>query len=159
MSRAIRGPVRSSSDDRRAIRIATYAWGLVILVATSIPGSKVPFDLPRWEWADKVAHFTMYGVLGVLTGAAFLAGPIVQDEGSARARTRGRTHTIWLVLALLAIFAGADELHQHWIRGRMPSPGDWFADVLGVGAGIAIGIRFRRPNRQNGSGIDRETDS
>ncbi|MGW8283353.1 MAG: VanZ family protein, partial [Gemmatimonadota bacterium] len=71
----------------------------------------------------------------------------------------GRTHTIWLVLALLAIFAGADELHQRWIRGRMPSPGDWIADVLGVGAGIAIGIRFRRPNRQIGSGIDRETDS
>lgn len=141
------------------LRIATYAWGLVILVATSIPGSNIPFDLPRWDWADKAVHFAMYGVLGLLVGVAFLAGTTIGDEGSGQTRSRAAGHAIWLTLALLAIFAGADELHQHWIRGRFPSPGDWLADVLGVGAGLAIGIRFRGPRRKVGSRMERETDS
>lgn len=159
MSRPLRESDRSSSDDRRAVRFATYAWALVILVATSIPGPDIPFDLPRWDWADKVVHFGMYGVLGVLTGVAFLSGTSFQDEGAVQLRSRRKSHAIWLALAVLAIFAGADELHQHWIRGRMPSPGDWLADVLGVGTGIAIGIRIRGPGRQVGSQIERETDS
>ncbi len=158
MSLTIHRIAGTSRDDHRMIRFATYAWAVVILVATSLPASSIPIDVLRWKWADKVAHFTMYGVLGVLAGRAFLAGPPAPDEASAGAQARSRKHTIWLVLALLAIFAGADELHQQWIRGRMPSAADWFADLLGVGTGIAIGIRILRPNRKTGSEIDRETD-
>ena len=136
--------------------MATVVWAVAILIATSLPVPDFPTSLPTW--ADKAVHFTLYCILGVLVALAFL--PLSAGQGQAPVDTRGRIrrHAGWLVLALLAIFAGADEMHQRWIRGRMPSPADWVADVAGAWVGIAIGSYICRSNRRPGTGIDRETD-
>jgi len=136
--------------------VAVAVWALVILAATSLPAPGVSTALPHW--ADKVVHFTLYCVLGFLAARAFLNPPPVREKAIGGAHDWKRIHIGWLALLLLAIFAGADEFHQHWIRGRSPSPGDWIADVLGAGFGIAIGTYMHRSNRKSEPGFDRETD-
>lgn len=144
-------------DVLRVFRVATVVWALAILTATSLPVPDVSTALPTW--ADKAVHFTLYCILGILAALAFMSLPAGrQGQAPDDARSGIRRYGGWLVLALLAIFAGADELHQHWIRGRMPSPADWVADVAGAWVGIAIGSYICKSNRRPGSGIDRETD-
>ena len=130
-------------------------WALVILTATSVPASGAPTALPHW--ADKVVHFSLYCVLGALAARAFVAAPSVRTAQVAGTRNWNQRHAGWLAMALLAIFAGADEVHQYWIRGRTPSAADWFADVAGVGVGIAIGMNMRRSNGTPDPKFDRET--
>lgn len=148
-------PVSNPNDERRTYQVAAALWALVILTATSVPGSAVPTALP--PWADKVVHFTLYGVLGALAARAFVVAPSARTARGVEAQNLNRRHAGWLAMALLAIFAGADELHQYWIRGRTPSAADWFADVAGVGVGIAIGMNMRRSNRKPDPKFDRET--
>ena len=148
-------PVSNPSDDRRTYQVAVAVWALVILTATSVPGSAIPTSFPHW--ADKIVHFTLYGVLGALAARAFVAAPSARTARGVDARNWNRSHAGWLAMALLAIFAGVDELHQYWIRGRTPSAADWFADVAGVGVGIAIGMNMRRSNRKPDPKFDRET--
>ena len=157
MSPLIRNPPTRPIDDRRAFRAAAAVWALVILTATSVPTSGVSTTFPHW--ADKVVHFALYSVLGVLAARAFLTPPPARDAEAAGTPKGNRRSAGWLVMALLAIFAGADEVHQHWIRGRMPSAADWVADVAGVGVGIAIGMHMRRSNQQLEPDLDRETNS
>ena len=148
-------PVSNPNDDRRTYQVAVAVWALVILTATSVPGSAIPTSFPHW--ADKIVHFTLYGVLGALAAPAFVAAPSARTARGVEAQNLNRRHAGWLAMALLAIFAGADELHQYWIRGRTPSAADWFADVAGVGVGIAIGMNMRRSNRKPDPKFDRET--
>lgn len=103
-------------------------WLLVIVAITSVPAAMVPRG-PQFPGIDKVIHFTMYGVLGVL---------------SARARGNASPHP---VLGSVALFALADEWHQRWIPGRGMSGWDWLADVLGAGVGYAV-QRARRRQEQ-----------
>jgi VanZ family protein len=137
-------------------QVAAGVWALVILTATSVPGLSVSTSAP--DWADKVVHFMLYCVLGVLTTRAFLSTPPDGAAAAAGARRGIQRHAGWLAVALLAIFAGADEVHQHWIRGRTPSVADWLADVAGAGFGLAIGMHMRRSNRTPVPGVDRETN-
>jgi len=157
----LRSPIASSTgrtrEDRRVYRLAAAVWALVILTATSVPASNVPSGLP--QWTDKIVHFALYCVLGFLAVRALRAPTPIPAAAKAEARIGAWVAAGWLVLALLAIFAGVDEYHQHWIRGRVPSSGDWIADVLGAGFGIAIGTHICRSIGNPESGIDRETNS
>ena len=106
-------------------------WALVILVATSVPVTDLVLRMSL-PWLDKVVHAALYGVLGWLVGAALVVS--------------GR-HSRWtFVLALVAIvaFAGADELHQHWLPGRVPMLSDWLADVVGATIGLSAGMMSLR---------------
>lgn len=107
------------------------AWALVILVATSVP-------LPSVGWRgtglalDKVAHVLLYLGLG---------------WGSARALRRTGRRGVPAFLGVLAagmLFAAADEAHQGWLASRTASVADWVADVVGLGAGLAVGALTAR---------------
>jgi VanZ family protein len=88
-----------------------------------VPHPDTPFP------ADKVAHFGMYGILGVL--AAF---------GWVR---NGRAPAAFLVI-LLAIGVGvADELHQRTIPERSAEIADLIADIAGVCIGFAAVARYK----------------
>ena len=104
-------------------------WWLAMLLVTSLPGDMVP-PLPDLGFRlDRLVHFGMYAVQGVLI-----------------ARAMGRRPPALLVAALLALSAvGAlDEVHQLWIPGRDAEVGDWLADTLGAGTGLAFGTLAMR---------------
>jgi VanZ family protein len=95
---------------------------------STLPGSE-------YVW-DKVLHAGAYAVFGLFCLRA--------THGGIR-RLRGGP-TAW-ALALGLAYAAFDEWHQSWVPGRMPSLGDWIADLVGLGIaclGVALWTRTRR---------------
>jgi len=43
----------------------------------------------------------------------------------------------WAAVIVLA-YAATDELHQHFVHGRIASPLDWAIDALGVAAAVLV---------------------
>jgi VanZ family protein len=114
---------------RRLIRWC-WVWGpavaqmAAIFYASSIPDlSTLPGGIP-----DVVAHFVAYALLGALLLRA-LAGAHV---------ARAAASTAWWALAATIAYGAADEVHQHFVRGRTADVGDWVVDA--IGAGVAVGI-------------------
>ena len=116
-------------------RILWYApaaiWAAVVLFIGGL--SHVPSvhtTLP----VDKVAHFFMYGVLGLLATLGWLKAQ--------------RPHRLlWVLLIAMAIGAG-DEIHQRWVPSRSSDFKDWIADAVGVAvaATLVLKLKKERPN-------------
>lgn len=103
---------------RRALKalVPVLIWGAIVFYIggrSSVPSPGIDLPLPL----DKVAHFTMYGILGLLAGRA------------ARLNRR-RISWIWFVLGGLALGA-LDEMQQRSIPSRSADLLDWYADALG----------------------------
>ena len=109
--------------------IPVALWTGVILTATSVP--TVPG--PPVPGLDKVVHFAMYAVLGVLTARAVRGGA-------------AEPRALLVALAAIALFAASDEWHQRFIPSRSADVADWFADVTGatIGVGSFAAFKFRR---------------
>ena len=103
--------------------LPVVAWAGLIFTLSSIPGLST--GLGTWDLVlRKCAHVTEYAVL------AFLL-----------ARALGRE--VPAFVAAVA-YAASDELHQHFVRGRHPSPLDVAIDAAGVVAGLLVWTRVRR---------------
>ena len=103
-------------------------WAPVVLWAGLIFGlSSVPnlgTELGTWDLVlRKLAHFGEYAVLGLLLVRAFGREPLAAAAGVA--------------------YAGTDELHQHFVRGRHAAFRDVAIDSAGVLAGLLLARRFR----------------
>ena len=107
------------------------AWAALILILTSIPGSRLP-ALPLSNF-DKVVHLTIYGVLGWLAARAWLSG------------SRGVTMAL-VAIALVSYFGAIDEWHQQFIPQRSMDFLDWAADT--AGATIGVGLAFAGSRRK-----------
>ena len=97
-------------------------WVAFVELLTSLPGSALPvLDLPfRYDW---LAHFCLYGMLGVLLARA--------------ARLSGWPwHRLVLVWLAISAFGVLDELHQLFIPGRSAEVSDWMMDTTGSATGI-----------------------
>lgn len=124
------GPALRRVNDQRgaASPFATrwgpaIGWAVVILVATSVPSSA----LPRVDIivADKVVHFSMYAVFGVLVARSL--------DGIRSVKA------FFAALAMLVVFGLLDEVHQSLVPGRSTDVLDWFADSLGALMGLLMG--------------------
>jgi VanZ family protein len=113
--------------------VPPVVWAAIILILTSIPGS----DLPQLDFADadKLAHVTLYGILGLLSVRAAW-------------RTGRLPWALAVVLGSVAILGALDEWHQQFISGRSVELLDWVADCSGaaLGAGAAAAT-VRREER------------
>jgi VanZ family protein len=110
--------------------VPALAWLLVVLYVggrEDVPSPATGLPL------DKVAHFGMYGVLGLLLGRAWLRA--------------GRRPAAALVIGA-ALLAGAfDELRQVGIATRSADALDWIMDALGVVLGFLAARRWGRGAR------------
>lgn len=91
-----------------------------------------------------VAHFTLFAVLGVA---------VALRQFVYRSRLTWQRAVVFL--AVVAIFAAADEQAQRWVAGHGPETVDWVADLAGVITGLLIA---RRALLLFG-GLRRQTDS
>jgi VanZ family protein len=105
--------------------LPVVAWAALIFALSSVPD--LGTGLGGWDLVlRKLAHAAEYAVLGALL---------------VRATARPPT-----ALALGALYAVSDEVHQAFVPGRTGSPLDVTLDILGVVAGIALWqlVRVRR---------------
>jgi VanZ family protein len=102
--------------------LPVLAWAAVIFAFSAIPS--LSSGLGVWDTVlRKGAHITEYAVLGALLYRA------LEREAPA--------------LAAGIAYAATDELHQHFVRGRHPSPVDVAIDAVGVALGMLIWLRVR----------------
>lgn len=112
--RAYHGPLMALSKTLR-LWIPVALWAIFIFVLSSIP--QLSSGLGYWDLVlRKLAHAGEFAVLAVLLLRA-LARP-------------------WLVLAVATAYAASDELHQHFVRGRVGSPRDVAIDSAGAVLGL-----------------------
>jgi VanZ family protein len=106
-------------------------WAALILILTSIPGSRLPD--PPFRNFDKVVHLTIYGVLGWLTARALANGSRIPAAALA-------------AVALISCFGALDEWHQQFIPRRSMELLDWASDTTGaaIGATLAVASARRR---------------
>ncbi|MFQ5655125.1 MAG: VanZ family protein [Planctomycetota bacterium] len=129
------GEERGDGDREVSIRISLWLPILVmagIFLLSAIPGGSLPGSGPL-PHADKIVHMGLFG--GLLL--------------SFRPRARhGLTLGEWLPFGVAASlsYALADEIHQHWVPGRVPDGADLLADAGGI-AGAALLCALRRPSR------------
>ena len=109
--------------DRLARWGPVVLWAGVIFAFSSIPS--LTSGLGTWDLVlRKCAHAAEYALLGAL-----------------HHRATGRA---WLAVALGSAYAVTDELHQHFVHGRVGSPVDWAIDTAGVAAGVLLYARLVR---------------
>lgn len=118
---------------RRGLRLRTLTAYLPALVWAAIVfgiGSLHHIPQPRTGLPlDKIAHFTVYGVLGALAAGSWL-----------RAH---RKPAAFIVIALALSVGAADELHQRTVAGRFSDIADFAADTAGVLIGFTLVARRR----------------
>lgn len=102
--------------------LPVFAWAAVIFVLSSIPSLST--GLGTWDTIlRKAAHISEFAVLGALLYRA------LEREASA--------------LAAGIAYAATDELHQHFVSGRIGSVVDVAFDALGVAAGMLAWLWVR----------------
>lgn len=77
---------------------------------------------------DKAVHFGLYGV------EAFLLYRAIRWAG----RAGFSLVRVLAVVATMAVWGIADEVHQYWIPGRSMEAEDVAADVAGAGVGAVV---------------------
>jgi VanZ family protein len=100
----------------------------LIFFASSVPGDQ----LPGHFW-DKLVHFLVYAVLGVL----FL---IPLAEARLAQVTMGKAG---MAVLLSALYGAFDEVHQAFTPQRTPDVHDLFADALGATLGVVAILLFK----------------
>ena len=101
--------------------LPVLAWAGVIFALSSIP--HLSSGLGTWDYVlRKCAHATEYAILAVLL-------------------LRATSSYLW-AFPLAVIYAGSDELHQSFVRGRHGSPIDVGIDAVGAAIGLAAWRRW-----------------
>ncbi|MCX8010321.1 MAG: VanZ family protein [Ignavibacteria bacterium] len=96
---------------------------MILVVATSLPSSK----LPQIGLSDKLEHFIAYFVLAVLVFLVLLT----QEKKSIFS-----TKPYLFTMIVIVLYAILDELHQSLIPGRYCEVIDLAADVIGGLLGV-----------------------
>ncbi|MDB4516167.1 VanZ family protein, partial [Crocinitomicaceae bacterium] len=108
--------------------ILALAWAGVIYFASSQPGTDTPMLFPL---QDKLIHAVVFAILG------FLA------MGALEAAAHGyHGWQVWLIAALVTLYAMLDEFHQRFVPGRESDVFDVMADVIGGLLGIWVMYRL-----------------
>ena len=94
-----------------------FAYLVLILLVSSIPGNAIPKTWFSLGWEDKLYHMIEFSVLGILAYLAYyqeLRNPFIY------------------FIAGGFLFGLVDELYQSFIPGRFPNAFDIIADGIGV---------------------------
>jgi len=98
----------------------------VIFFLSHQPGELfTPYD---FQWADKLAHLSVYAVLCITVIYAF----------PDRYRRSAKGMVIGVSIVLCLVYGLSDEFHQSFIPGRYPSIADVAADVIGASLACMI---------------------
>lgn len=106
-------------------RLALPVYWLALIAATHYPRVPIPGDVPN---SDKILHFVAFALLALLFWL-FL----------------GARASIWRAALVLIPYSALDEYTQQFV-GRDSNFPDWYADVAGIVAMLAV-LEIRRRRR------------
>ncbi len=114
--------------------VGAAALILVVMLDSNVPNNQafVAADGSYYTLGvlPLVAHFSLFAVLGVA---------VALRQFVYRSRLTWQRAVVFL--AVVAIFAAADEQAQRWVAGHGPETVDWVADMAGAASGLMIGDR------------------
>jgi VanZ family protein len=96
-------------------------WPLLVAATIFFASSHSTVAAPGISNFDKVAHFSVYGLLATLLGRLG-RGPRVW----------------WLALLATSLYGVSDEWHQSFVPGRSCEVADWVADTLGGALALTL---------------------
>ena len=112
-----------------------WVWPLVVagtIYWASDHGVVATPEFTHWVPSfDKLAHFSVYGLLSTLT---------------LRVLGRGRWAP-WLAIGAVSLFGVTDEWHQSFVPGRSSEVLDWVADTLGAALAVLLYAGWGRYRR------------
>jgi VanZ family protein len=97
------------------------AWPALVAATIFLASSRSTVAAPGIHNFDKIAHFSVYGLLATL---------LVRLGHGPRA--------IALALLFTSLYGASDEWHQSYVPGRSTELADWCADTLGAALAIAL---------------------
>jgi VanZ family protein len=109
-------------------------WAGVIFFLSSQPGMDIP---PPFPHMDKLLHALAFGLLGFFLLGGLRPGKDGYSSGQ-----------LLLAIAIAGIYGVLDEVHQHFVPGRMPDVLDVLADFIGAVLGVYLLHAFVRRSRR-----------
>ena len=98
-----------------------WLWPMLVAATIFFASSRSHVAAPDIANFDKVAHFSVYGLLATLL-VRLGRGPLA----------------VWLALLATSLYGASDEWHQYFVPGRSCELGDWVADTTGAALAIAL---------------------
>lgn len=106
-------------------RFKLWLWPLVLATLIVVASSRSQVASPELVDFDKVAHFSLFGLLASLV-----------------VRTGFSPRRAWLAVVLVSLFGITDEWHQSFTPGRAVEFADWVADTLGAIVAVTLYVRW-----------------
>lgn len=106
-------------------RFKLWLWPLVLATLIVVASSRSQVASPELVDFDKVAHFSLFGLLASLV-----------------VRTGFSPRRSWLAVVLVSLFGITDEWHQSFTPGRAVEFADWVADTLGAIVAVTLYVRW-----------------
>ena len=102
----------------------SWIWPLMLATVVFFASGRSSVASPGWVGIDKVAHFAVFGLLGILI-----------------ARTQPPRRWWWGIV-LASAYGGVDKWRQSFTPGRFVEVADWVADTLGALVGVTVYARW-----------------
>ena len=104
------------------------------MLALFIQSSIGQLELPDFgiDWFDKILHFVIFGILGILTARGFIH--------SSSQFLKKKYYVLGILITVL--YGVTDEIHQYFVPGRDASLLDLLADILGIILFMRIYTRY-----------------
>jgi VanZ family protein len=104
-------------------RKSRWQWIWPLLIATLVVSASTRSHVasPQVTNIDKIAHFSVYGLLATLLARLGV----------------GWRAAVWALLATSA-FGATDEWHQYYVPGRSCDVMDWVADTSGAALAVSL---------------------
>ncbi len=104
-------------------------WAILFGALALTPG-RHQVDPEQFTVGDKLVHLAAFALLAWL-----------MEQTRA-----GETWLRWVFIGLLGASYGAviEVVQARWVYGRSGQVADWVADLLGIGIGLALSVRWER---------------
>ena len=111
------------ADASSALSNAVIDW-LIAVFRIDISASAPAPDFSLSEIIRSLAHFSCFGILGVLTASAVRSHRVAEHR------------CLWIPFVICVGYAVTDEIHQWFVPGRSTQLSDVLVDSLGAALGI-----------------------
>lgn len=129
------------------IWIPCVLYYLFITVLSQIPGNDLHITMPFAHF-DKVAHFLMYSLLGIIVSRA-----LSWEEHYHHLKKRWYVYFILIIVLAISL----DEFHQHFVPFREMDFFDGLADFSGASLGGYIYFYILLGNKKSAGDLDDST--